>query len=233
MIYTTIISIENPRRELLPGMTANLRIETDRRADVVRIPNAALRWRPTTIVKAIRRRRRVRQRNRCATRPSECRRPQCRRAGRSGESRDQAVRPADQGDRRGVRRHAQAIRRGAAAVTPIRRRRRERGRAARQDLEQRIAATLTSEQRPQLDEIKKRIAETGGVRTQVGRVFVAGPRRQAAGQSPSASARPTAASPKSCPGSMPAARSSSAADRAPTPPRPAGRVSASDGHSWR
>jgi HlyD family secretion protein len=49
VIYTTIISIENPRRELLPGMTANLRVETDRRADVVRIPNAALRWRPAAL----------------------------------------------------------------------------------------------------------------------------------------------------------------------------------------
>ena len=50
VIYTTIISIENPRLELLPGMTANLRIETDRRDNVVRIPNAALRWRPPAMV---------------------------------------------------------------------------------------------------------------------------------------------------------------------------------------
>ena len=50
VIYTTIVSIENPRLELLPGMTANLRIETDRRENVVRIPNAALRWRPPSIV---------------------------------------------------------------------------------------------------------------------------------------------------------------------------------------
>jgi HlyD family secretion protein len=46
VIYTAIISVENPRHELKPGMTANLRIETERRDDVVRIPNAALRWRP-------------------------------------------------------------------------------------------------------------------------------------------------------------------------------------------
>ena len=46
VIYTTIVSIENPRLELLPGMTANLRVETDRRDNVVRIPNAALRWKP-------------------------------------------------------------------------------------------------------------------------------------------------------------------------------------------
>lgn len=46
VIYTTIIAVENPRQELLPGMTANLRVETDTRADVLRAPNAALRWRP-------------------------------------------------------------------------------------------------------------------------------------------------------------------------------------------
>jgi HlyD family secretion protein len=46
VIYTAIISVENPRHELKPGMTATLRIETERRDDVIRIPNAALRWRP-------------------------------------------------------------------------------------------------------------------------------------------------------------------------------------------
>jgi HlyD family secretion protein len=48
VIYTAIISVENPRHELKPGMTANLRIETERRDDVLRVPNAALRWRPPT-----------------------------------------------------------------------------------------------------------------------------------------------------------------------------------------
>lgn len=46
VIYTAVISFQNPRMELLPGMTATLRIITDRREDVVRVPNAALRWRP-------------------------------------------------------------------------------------------------------------------------------------------------------------------------------------------
>lgn len=44
--YTGIVSIENPRMELLPGMTASIKIETDSRADVLLAPNAALRWRP-------------------------------------------------------------------------------------------------------------------------------------------------------------------------------------------
>jgi HlyD family secretion protein len=49
VIYTAIVSIENPRLELLPGMTATLRIETDRRDGVVQVPSAALRWRPPTM----------------------------------------------------------------------------------------------------------------------------------------------------------------------------------------
>lgn len=44
--YTVVIEAPNERGLLLPGMTATLRIVTDRREDVLRVPNAALRWRP-------------------------------------------------------------------------------------------------------------------------------------------------------------------------------------------
>ena len=44
--YTVIISATNPNRELLPGMTANVRIVTDSRNDVLKVVNAALRFRP-------------------------------------------------------------------------------------------------------------------------------------------------------------------------------------------
>jgi HlyD family secretion protein len=44
--YTGIVSIENPKIELLPGMTASVKIETDARVDALLAPNAALRWRP-------------------------------------------------------------------------------------------------------------------------------------------------------------------------------------------
>ena len=47
VIYTAIISIENPKLELFPGMTANLRIETAARDKTYRVPNAALRWAPS------------------------------------------------------------------------------------------------------------------------------------------------------------------------------------------
>ncbi|OGA29213.1 MAG: hypothetical protein A3I01_00425 [Betaproteobacteria bacterium RIFCSPLOWO2_02_FULL_65_24] len=44
--YTVVIATSNPDLQLLPGMTANVRIVTDRRENVVKVPNAALRFRP-------------------------------------------------------------------------------------------------------------------------------------------------------------------------------------------
>lgn len=44
--YTVVISAANPAKELLPGMTANVRVVTDRRDDVLKVVNAALRYRP-------------------------------------------------------------------------------------------------------------------------------------------------------------------------------------------
>lgn len=46
VIYTTVVEVPNADMALLPGMTANLRIFTDRKQDVMRVPNAALRWQP-------------------------------------------------------------------------------------------------------------------------------------------------------------------------------------------
>ena len=44
--YIAIISANNDRGELLPGMTANVRITTDSREAVLKVPNSALRFRP-------------------------------------------------------------------------------------------------------------------------------------------------------------------------------------------
>ncbi len=44
--YTVVISAANPDLALLPGMTANVRIVVDQRASALKVPNAALRWRP-------------------------------------------------------------------------------------------------------------------------------------------------------------------------------------------
>ena len=45
--YTTIIAVPNPGARLKPGMTATVEIETARAADTLRVPAAALRFRPT------------------------------------------------------------------------------------------------------------------------------------------------------------------------------------------
>ena len=44
--YTVVISAANPDLALLPGMTANVRVAVENRASALRVPNAALRWRP-------------------------------------------------------------------------------------------------------------------------------------------------------------------------------------------
>jgi HlyD family secretion protein len=44
--YIAIITANNDRGELLPGMTANVRITTDSRESVLKVPNSALRFRP-------------------------------------------------------------------------------------------------------------------------------------------------------------------------------------------
>jgi HlyD family secretion protein len=44
--YTGVITVRNDDMALLPGMTANLQVTTDERRDALRIPNAALRFRP-------------------------------------------------------------------------------------------------------------------------------------------------------------------------------------------
>ncbi len=45
--YSTVIDVPNPELKLKPGMTANVNIEIARRDSVLRVPNAALRFRPT------------------------------------------------------------------------------------------------------------------------------------------------------------------------------------------
>lgn len=44
--YVVVITADNAQRKLLPGMTATARIVTDSRENVIKVPNAALRWKP-------------------------------------------------------------------------------------------------------------------------------------------------------------------------------------------
>ena len=44
--YPVVVAVDNRDEVLLPGMTANAEIEVSRRDDVLRVSNAALRWKP-------------------------------------------------------------------------------------------------------------------------------------------------------------------------------------------
>jgi HlyD family secretion protein len=44
--YTVVVAVPNPSGKLVPGMTANVRFVTAQVADVLRVPNTALRFRP-------------------------------------------------------------------------------------------------------------------------------------------------------------------------------------------
>lgn len=46
--YGTVITVPNQDLKLKPGMTANVKVEIARKTEVLRVPNAALRFRPTT-----------------------------------------------------------------------------------------------------------------------------------------------------------------------------------------
>jgi len=46
--YPVIIDVDNPDLKLMPGMTANVTVVTARRADALRVPATALRFKPTT-----------------------------------------------------------------------------------------------------------------------------------------------------------------------------------------
>jgi len=46
VIYTVVVATGNPNLLLVPGMTANVRIVADSREGVLKVPNAALRFRP-------------------------------------------------------------------------------------------------------------------------------------------------------------------------------------------
>ena len=47
--YDVVVSADNSDLKLLPGMTANIRVVTDQRENALRIPNAALRFRPAGV----------------------------------------------------------------------------------------------------------------------------------------------------------------------------------------
>ena len=51
--YATVITVPNPELKLKPGMTANVTVEVTRRNEVLRVANAATRFRPTAEMFAV------------------------------------------------------------------------------------------------------------------------------------------------------------------------------------
>ncbi|HZR23462.1 MAG TPA: efflux RND transporter periplasmic adaptor subunit [Vicinamibacterales bacterium] len=45
--YGTVIDVPNQQLKLKPGMTANVKVEIAKKTDILRVPNAAIRFRPT------------------------------------------------------------------------------------------------------------------------------------------------------------------------------------------
>jgi HlyD family secretion protein len=61
--YNVVIDVSNPEEKLKPGMTANLTITIDERNNVLKVPNAALRFTPSDTQLNQNRRNGARQRN--------------------------------------------------------------------------------------------------------------------------------------------------------------------------
>jgi HlyD family secretion protein len=49
--YNVVVSVDNPEEILMPGMTAYVNIKTAERKNVLLVPNAALRYKPSTLEK--------------------------------------------------------------------------------------------------------------------------------------------------------------------------------------
>jgi HlyD family secretion protein len=50
--YTVVVAVDNPAARLLPGMTASVKFVTAQKPDVLKLPNAALRFRPPGVTAA-------------------------------------------------------------------------------------------------------------------------------------------------------------------------------------
>ena len=46
VVYTVVIGFDNPDLKLVPYLTANVQFQVEKRSNVLRVPNAALRWKP-------------------------------------------------------------------------------------------------------------------------------------------------------------------------------------------
>jgi HlyD family secretion protein len=139
--YTVVVTTANAGGRLLPGMTATLRIITDQRMDALRVPNAALRWRP-------------------AGSAAEAGAP----AAGGGGPIEQALRELQDltpSQRTEIAAAQQELRERMANLPQDAEARRQQSQAARQRLIARFNAALTQEQRTRLAELRGSAARSG------------------------------------------------------------------------
>ncbi len=176
--YIGVISVRNDDLALLPGMTANLQVVTDQRANALRAPNAALRFRPVVAAVAGARPRRpprtrpaLRRGGRRAGRPARgAGHARAHRAGREADARAAARHRRDPGRRA----------RGAARAAAGRERRGDPPRRAgmRRENARRIGEALDPERRARFEKLSAELAQSFRQRagdSTPGRVYVLGP----------------------------------------------------------
>jgi HlyD family secretion protein len=141
--YTVVVTAPNTNGRMLPGMTATLRIVTDQRPTALRVPNAALRWRPPGAA--------------AESTPQQ-------QGGGGGGPIEQALRelPDLTPTQRAEIAAAQAeLRERMAALPQDAEARRQQSQAARQRLIARFNAVLTAEQRARLAELRAGARDRG------------------------------------------------------------------------
>lgn len=166
--YTVVVAVDNPDQRLLPGMTANVKLIVAEKPDVLKVPNAALRFRPAGLD---------------AGEPSGAAGPRARAGSRGGgpreptpDQRERLVRELGLNGDQQVRldavleeqRRRLAELRRADLPEPERQR---RAREVREEGRRRIREFLTPDQRERYD----RLAAADGEPATAGRVWVLGP----------------------------------------------------------
>jgi HlyD family secretion protein len=168
--YNVVVAAANPEGQLMPGMTASLKIAIETRADVLRVPNAALRFRPPG-----------EEPSEPVARPGQLApgpRPAAGALAGTDEMRERLVRElklsADQ--QKGLEPILEQARERFQALARVpATQRRTAALEIREDTRQRVRAILTAEQQVRYDQMPQGQAARSGGRGRPGRVYVTGP----------------------------------------------------------
>jgi HlyD family secretion protein len=164
--YTVVVSTQNPDLRLLPGMTANVTFQIERRENATMVPNTALRFRPSGA--------RPERAGTDAAGPSPGRGDaQARAEQQIGTLKRELdlTKEQEQQVRTIYREMGQRLRQMRDTGTPFEALREEMAKL-RRGVEEKIAALLTAEQRMKFDELRGTASDSGPRR---GTVYVLGP----------------------------------------------------------